>query len=479
MTLWDSVVDEIFFGGREKKAMEEAAQAAAEAAEAAVKAAPAKPMSAWDRAVDEIFFGGREAAALAKAEAAGEAAAAEPAAVAEETAPVQETEAPAAKATPLKPMSAWDRAVDEIFFGGREAAALAEAEAAAAVEADEAAPAEVAAQETPEAAEDIAADEATAEEQPFDFGAAEEKLMALQHKLQEMKIPMVIVLEGWQASGKGTIAGELLEGLDPRGYDVCVAGQFSKDEDLYPAMRRYWVNMPRQGHITLFIGSWYKDLCASMVKGKHPARCARMLEQIRLMEQMLLRDGVIIEKFFIDVPAKVQKKRLKTLRDSKLTRDILTKADWAQSKHYDRWQQAWQQAMDDSAQPGAQWHMLNGEDKKAAKRALYETITASMERAIALRESGDRSWDTEALTDHDPIPTEPIPELERYETDLTLDREYKDAVKAARKTLPDQHAGPPRVHRGTHRLPHRRGKRAPSHVAFLEGAAQEGRHHDL
>lgn len=437
MTLWDSVVDEIFFGGREKKAMEEAAQAAApEAAVAAVQAAaPAKPMSAWDRAVDEIFFGGREAAALAAAEAACEPAAAEPAAAAEEPAAVQETEAPAVKATPLKPMSAWDRAVDEIFFGGREAAALAEAEAATAADADEAIPAETAAQEAPEAADAAAADEAPAEEQPFDFGAAEEKLMALQHKLQEMKIPMVIVLEGWQASGKGTIAGELLEGLDPRGYDVCVAGQYSKDDDLYPAMRRYWVNMPRQGNISLFIGSWYKDLCATMVKGKHPGRCARMLEQIRLMEQMLLRDGAIIEKFFIDVPAKVQKKRLKTLKDSKLTRDILTKADWAQNKHYDRWQQAWQQAMDDSAQPGAQWHVLNGEDKKAAKRTLYETIMASMERTIALRESGDRSWDTKTLTDHDPIPTEPIPELELYETDLTLDREYKDAVKAAQKKL--------------------------------------------
>ncbi len=432
MTLWDSVVDEIFFGGREKKAMEQAAAEAVPAAPQAPVVKAAKPMSAWDRAVDEIFFGGREAAALAAAEALQPEAAAEQAV--EAAASAEAETVPAAPETPVvkaaKPMSAWDRAVDEIFFGGREAAALAAAEAsqpdAAEAEADEPSPAD---------AEPAEAAPAEAEPEAFSASDAEEKLMALQHRLQELKIPVVIVVEGLQASGKGTVAGELLEGLDPRGYDVCVNSHFTKEEDLYPHMRRYWTRMPKQGMVTVFIGSWYQDLCAMLAKGKHPKRSARRLEQIRLMEQMLLRDGAIIEKFFIDVPAKVQKKRLKELAGSKLSSHTVSKADWAQNKHYDRWQKAYQQAMDESTLPGAAWHILNGEDKKAAKRAMYDTVIASLEKAIALRQSGDRTWDTDTLTDHDPIATEPIPELELYETDLTLDREYKEAISAAQKKL--------------------------------------------
>ena len=440
MTLWDSVVDEIFFGGREKKAMEQAAamqKAVEEAAPAEPAAQPAvKPMSAWDRAVDDIFFGGREQAALAAAQAG---------APASETAPECRT-APAAKpvkaapAIAAKPMSAWDRAVDDIFFGGREQAALAAAQASAPVCAEEpAADAQAIAQpetaQVPEETEAAAPETGEAASQPYDFDAAKEKLMALQHKLQEEKIPMVIVLEGWQASGKGTLAGELLEGLDPRGYSVAVEGLYSDDEDLYPAMHRYWVNMPRQGMVSVFIGSWYHDLCAMLVKGKHPKRSARRLKQIKLMEQMLLRDGAVIEKFFINVPAKVQKQRLKDLHSRKMTRKALTKDDFAQNKHYDKWQAAYRQVMEESAQPGAAWHLLSGEDKKAAKRTLYETVIASMEQAIALRRNGDRSWDTESLTDHKPIPTEPIAALATYETNLTLEGSYKEAVDAAQKKL--------------------------------------------
>ena len=482
MTLWDSVVDEIFFGGREKKAAAEAppvmdaALTAAEDSTAETSDAPveeteavvvAKPMSLWDSVVDEVFFGGREKKAAAEAavsadEEAVSAVEVEPVAAAEPVAeaapvaaedsttetsdaPVEETEA----VVVAKPMSLWDSVVDEIFFGGREKKAAAEAavsadeEAVSAVEAEPVAEVQETAEE-PESAEDFApeADQSDAEivetaaaPAAFDFNAAEEKLMAMQHQLKEMKIPLVIVLEGWQAAGKGTIAGELLEGLDPRGYKVCVPERFSADEEQYPPMHRYWVQMPRQGMITLFVGSWYHDLCAAMVKDKHPKRNARRLEQISLMEQMLIQDGAVIEKFFLDIPQKVQKKRLKELDSKKATRGTLTKADWEQNRHYDRWQQVYQQVMDGTSQPGAQWHLLDGENKKAAKQALYEIVMASMEKAIALRQAGDRSWDMEQLNDHDPISTEPIPQLELFETDIALDCEYKAAVNEAQKKL--------------------------------------------
>ncbi|MBE5793410.1 MAG: polyphosphate:AMP phosphotransferase [Clostridiales bacterium] len=462
MTTWDSVVDEIFFGGREKKAAEEAAKkaaiaGAAETADEALVVAPeaapvvaAKPMSAWDRTVDEIFFGGREAKAMEAATAetviTAKVVETEAASESETFAPVQPEPTPQSESQPdaPKPMSAWDRAVDEIFFGGREAkaaeAALTRSVAAVDAVADSPATEAVSDEESAPAAEASVEDVSTeateeASEPAFNFDAAEEKLMALQHQLQEMKIPLVIVLEGWQGAGKGTIAGELLEGLDPRGYKVCVPERFSKDEELYPPMHRYWVEMPRQGMITLFVGSWYHDLCAALVKDKHPKRNARKLEQISLMEQMLIRDGAVIEKFFLDIPQKVQKKRLKELDSKKATRGTLTKADWEQNRRYDRWQQVYQQVMDETNQPGAQWHLLNGEDKKAAKQAIYEIIMASMEQAIAQRKAGDRSWDTNELSDHDLIPTEAIPELELFETDLPLDREYKAAVKEAQKKL--------------------------------------------
>ena len=483
MSPWESIIDELFFAGK-RRVDPDAAEAASpeagvtevqecaaepEAVSAAQPASPVtrKPMSLWDSVVDEIFFGGREAKALAEAEAAAQVVAgndeadvadaavavnADDAMDAEAAAPAAEEEiVPAAAAQPAspvarKPMSLWDSVVDEIFFGGREAKALAEAENAAviaeegeAVEtpagSEEAAPAADPATEADQA--DPAAEAVTAETpaSEYDFSAAEEKMTALQQKIRQLKIPMVIVVEGWQASGKGTIAGELLEGLDPRGYDVHVPARFAEEAELYPGLCRYWTRMPRQGMISLFIGSWYHDLCAAMVKGKRKHQPETAAEQIRLMEQMLLRDGAIIEKFFLDIPAKVQKKRLKELASKKSTKATLTKTDWEQNRQYDRWQQAWQLAIEETRQPGADWHVLNGEDKKACKQAVYETVIAAMEQAIARAEAGDRSWDAESLEDHDPISVDAIQELAFYETDRPLDKEYKLALKAAQKKL--------------------------------------------
>ncbi len=521
MTPWETIIDELFFAGKKREDPHAAGVAAAEAvmpeaqtAEAVTEEAAAspitpKPMSLWDSVVDEIFFGGREAKALAEAEAAAD----NPAiadvqaceavqgacAVAEEAcevtddvcdaadeactvtdeiceaaievccgeeavSPACETAAeaeviPAAPLQPAspvtrKPMSLWVSVVDEIFFGGREAKALAEAEAVRACEAaqevcavaDESGEATVDAcceeKKPDEACEQEAAEaqpaetpEAAAPAAAYDFSAAEEKMNALQQKLRQLKIPMVIVVEGWQASGKGTIAGELLEGLDPRGYDVHVPARFSGEEALDSTLRPYWIRMPRQGMISLFIGSWYHDLCAAMVRDKRKNQPERQLEQIRLMEQMLLCDGAVIEKFFLDIPAKVQKKRLKDLASRKSTKATLTKADWEQNRQYDRWQQAWQLAIEETRQPGADWHILNGEDKKACKQAVYETIITAMEQAIARTEAGQRSWDAEALEDHDPIGVEAIQELAFYETDRPLDKEYKLALKTAQKKL--------------------------------------------
>jgi AMP-polyphosphate phosphotransferase len=48
----------------------------------------------------------------------------------------------------------------------------------------------------------------------------ETKLGLLQRRARELKIPVVVVFEGWDAAGKGTLINKLLLCLDPRGFSV-------------------------------------------------------------------------------------------------------------------------------------------------------------------------------------------------------------------------------------------------------------------
>jgi len=46
------------------------------------------------------------------------------------------------------------------------------------------------------------------------------RLAALQRKVQELGIPVIIVFKGWDAAGKGTLINKLIQPLDPRGFSV-------------------------------------------------------------------------------------------------------------------------------------------------------------------------------------------------------------------------------------------------------------------
>lgn len=47
----------------------------------------------------------------------------------------------------------------------------------------------------------------------------------LQRQCRSMGIPIVIVFEGFSASGKGTMIGRMIRPLDPRGFQVFYDGK--------------------------------------------------------------------------------------------------------------------------------------------------------------------------------------------------------------------------------------------------------------
>ena len=264
----------------------------------------------------------------------------------------------------------------------------------------------------------------------FSFSDAEKNLLALQQQIRALKIPVVIVLEGWCGAGKGTMAGELLEGLDPRGYNVYVPERIHEGRG-FPPLHPYWVRMPRQGNISLFIGSWYHDLCAKAVHDHQAADWT----SVNQMEQMLLCDGVLLLKFFLNVTHSEQKHRLKALEEKKATRHLVTKNDWKQCDHYDQWQAAYNGMISATGTNGAVWHVLRCDDKKACKQQMYEIILSEFERAIEQCRTGGRPWDTRTLPDSPSFPLLSMPLLCDVDPNQSLGADYKALLKERQKKL--------------------------------------------
>ena len=50
--------------------------------------------------------------------------------------------------------------------------------------------------------------------------AARELLAKQQMLVKEMKLPVLVLVEGWGTSGKGSCIGKIIKGLDPRFFKV-------------------------------------------------------------------------------------------------------------------------------------------------------------------------------------------------------------------------------------------------------------------
>lgn len=85
------------------------------------------------------------------------------------------------------------------------------------------------------------------------------RLMVLQQQIRQAKIPVIILFEGWDASGKGSAIGELIRSLDPRGFKVFTLDCADAAEERYPYMHRYWNVVPLYGNMAILDGSWYRS----------------------------------------------------------------------------------------------------------------------------------------------------------------------------------------------------------------------------
>jgi polyphosphate kinase 2 (PPK2 family) len=98
------------------------------------------------------------------------------------------------------------------------------------------------------------------------FPDLQERLRQLQYELLDAEIPTVVVFEGWDASGKGTIIQRLTQRLDPRAFRVHPGSPPSELEQRYHFLWRYQLRLPDDGHMVLFDHSWYGRVLVERVE---------------------------------------------------------------------------------------------------------------------------------------------------------------------------------------------------------------------
>jgi polyphosphate kinase 2 (PPK2 family) len=213
--------------------------------------------------------------------------------------------------------------------------------------------------------------------------ALELQLGALQRQVREQNLPVVIVFEGRDAAGKGTMINRLVLALDARGFKVHAMNAPTEEERFRPFLWRFWVRLPVRGSFAIFDRSWYGRVQVERVDRlvKKPV-WRRAYDEINEFERQLLEDGTVLIKFFLEIGPQEQKRRLETLRAHPVTAWKVDSDVWRRHRQFNRYSEALDEMLEKTSTERAPWTVVDAEKKRGATLHVFETVIAALEQRV-------------------------------------------------------------------------------------------------
>ena len=96
--------------------------------------------------------------------------------------------------------------------------------------------------------------------------ALKSALLSQQQLLVKAKLPVIVLIEGWAAAGKGSLIKELISDIDPRFYSVASPVVKPENEERYPFLYQYFKTIPENGKITFLDSGWMEGVVRKYVR---------------------------------------------------------------------------------------------------------------------------------------------------------------------------------------------------------------------
>ena len=265
--------------------------------------------------------------------------------------------------------------------------------------------------------------------------AAQEKLEEQQMKLKERKLPVLVLIEGWGAAGKGSSIGQIIRNIDPRFFKVFSMPSTPTAEELRkPFLYRFFEKIPEAGKFTFLDSGWMNQIMEERLSGQLDDKAyTQRVESVKHFERTLTDNGYLVLKFFFHISKKEQETRLENLLGDKDTAWRVSKGDLWQNRHYDQCLETFDRYLDDTNTPSAPWYIIDAKSKKFAELQVMETLCVGIETALH-----NESLAVPLL--QNVFPLVKMPKLKDVPLDKTLsETEYKQQLRELQAKLGKLH----------------------------------------
>ena len=194
------------------------------------------------------------------------------------------------------------------------------------------------------------------------------ELVKLQQWVVAKGLKVCIVFEGRDGAGKGGTIKAITERVSPRVFRVVALPAPTEREKSQMYAQRYMPHFPAAGEIVIFDRSWYNRAGVERVMGFcSDDQAQQFLKMAPLFEQLMVKSGIILLKYWLEVSPEEQTRRLASRVDDGRKTWKLSPMD---VKSYDRWDD-YTKARDEmfaaTDNPWAPWYVARSEDKKRVR----------------------------------------------------------------------------------------------------------------
>ncbi|MGE4322983.1 MAG: polyphosphate kinase 2 family protein [Sphingobium sp.] len=217
-------------------------------------------------------------------------------------------------------------------------------------------------------------------------------IAALQLRLAKIQVAhiihnrrSIILLEGWDAAGKGGIIKRMTAQWDPRYYQVHPIAAPTQEERDRHFLWRFWTRLPAGRHIAVFDRSWYGRVLVERVEGLcSKAEWKRGYDEINAFEKQQIDAGTNMVKLFVHITQETQDKQLAERLDTPWKRWKTGTDDYRNRARRTDYLDAIATMFKKSDTTHAPWHVIDNNNRNSGRIAALTAVADRLEAMVPM-----------------------------------------------------------------------------------------------
>ncbi len=201
------------------------------------------------------------------------------------------------------------------------------------------------------------------------------ELLKLQNHIKEQGQRLLLIFEGRDAAGKGGLIKRFIKHLNPRGIRVVALSKPSDIESTQWYFQRYVAHLPAAGEIVLMDRSWYNRAMVEPVMGFcTDEQNKRFLKDVPDFEQLLVKDGIRLFKFYLSISREEQQRRFEERKSDALKQYKYSPVDARALEFWDAYTVKKFQMLSESNRTISPWTIIRSDSKKKARLNAFKVV---------------------------------------------------------------------------------------------------------